>query len=481
MLAPNYSAAWVASLPESERQAWVTDLPQDLARALLADWRFWARLEQLAPGTAPQARSLRGSPRLPDLLRMGPIPEPEEVAPDSWSFWLYLAGRGSGKTRSGAEFAIEKARALPLSHGALVAATADDARKTMLSSGLERMPGASGILAISPPDFRPVYESSKRILTWPNGTVATLYTAEEPDRLRGPQHHWGWVDEIVAWAKEADAWNQFLFGLRLGDRPQACVTTTPRPVEILRSLLRNPQTVVSRGRTRDNMANLAPSFLREIVGKYEGTRLGRQELDAELLDDAPGALWTLDMIDKLRVERAPQLRRTVTAIDPAVSSGEESDETGIVTAGIGPCSCKGTEELHGFVLADDSGRHTPNTWANRAAAAFRLHDSDRVVAEVNNGGALVEVNLRLAAPAIPYRAVRAAQGKRTRAEPIAALYEQGKVHHVGHFRLLEDQLCTWEPVHSARSPDRLDALVWAMSDLMLEPETTAELYQRTEW
>jgi phage terminase large subunit-like protein len=430
--------------PEEQTKLLEQMRPESLA-VLRYAWRFWGRPEQFAPGTPGAA-----------------------IGRTDWTFWLLLAGRGFGKTRAGAEFAIEKARAFPGSHGALVAPTADDARKTMLSAGMEHIEGASGILAISPPDFRPVYEPSKRILTWPNGTVATLYSAEEPNRLRGPQHHWGWVDEMAAWEKEAEAWDQFLFGLRLGQQPQACITTTPRPIRIVRDLVADPRTVVTRGSTFDNAANLAPAFLSKIAGRYEGTRLGRQELYAEILDDVPGALWTWEHLETLRVTRAPaELRRVVVAIDPAVSSSETSDETGIVVAGVGACRCRGAEELHGFVLADLSGKYSPNGWAQKAGKAYYTHQADRIVAEANNGGALVEMNLRTVDARVAYRAVHAAQGKRTRAEPIAALYEQGKVHHVGLHAALEDQLTTWDPVSSARSPDRLDALVWALSELML--------------
>lgn len=423
------------------------------------DWWFWGRPEQFAPGTQGAA-----------------------LDRTDWSFWMLLAGRGFGKTRAGSEFAIQKARELPGSHGALVAATADDARKTMLSAGLEHVEGASGILAVSPPDFRPVFEPSKRVITWPNGSVATLYSAEEPDRLRGPQHHWGWADEIAAWEKEAEAWDQFLFGLRLGDHPQACITTTPRPIRIVRDFLADPRTVITRGTTYDNRDNLAPSFLSKIAGKYEGTRLGRQELYAEILDDVPGALWSWQRIDDLRVVQAPsELRRIVVAVDPAVSSSETSDETGIVVAGVGDCHCRGEGARHGFVLADRSGKYSPNGWAKAVVAAYRDHDADRVVAEKNNGGELVEVNLRTVDRQIPIRLVHAAKGKRTRAEPVAALYEQGKVHHVGSHARLEEQLTTWDPLQSPDSPDRLDALVWALSELMLlGAETTAEKWARVK-
>ena len=434
--------------------------------ALRHAWRFWGRSEQFAPGTPGAAPVLRGGADLPERLRSG-APLPTEETAD-WTYWLLLAGRGFGKTRAGAEFAIEKARALPGSHGALVAATADDARKTMLSAGMEHIPEASGILAVSPSDFRPVYEASKRILTWPNGTVATLYSAEEPNRLRGPQHHWAWVDEMAVWQKEQAAWDELLFGLRLGTLPQACITTTPRPIKILRDILRDPQTAVTRGPTYANQENLSPGFISKIVSKYEGTRLGRQELYAELLDDVPGALWQLCRIEELRVRAVPELRRIVVAIDPAVSSSETSDETGIVVAGVGPCSCRGTEEYHGFILEDWSGKYTPNGWAEAAVSAYRTTRADRLIAEKNQGGQLVEANIRTVDQRVPLRLVHATQGKRTRAEPVAALYEQGRVHHVGEHARLEDQLCTWDPLSSAKSPDRLDALVWALTELMLQ-------------
>ncbi len=447
------------SLDAGQRAEFVARLTPEQALAIKYDWRLRARPEQLAPGSEGAADGRR-----------------------DWAFWLLLAGRGVGKTRSGAEWCIEKARDIPGSHGALVAATSDDARKVMLSAGLETIEGASGILAISSPSFKPVYEPSKRTVTWPNGSVATLYSAEEPNRLRGPQHHWGWADEIAAWEKEAEAWNQFLFGLRLGKHPQACITSTPRPIKIVRDLLKNAQTVVSRGSTYDNRANLADGFFQQIVAQYEGTRIGRQELHGELLEDNPGALWNASAIDATRVVKAPEMRRVVVAIDPAVSNHEGSDETGIVVFGVGVCACRGAEELHGFVLADLSGKESPSGWARTAIEAFHKHGADRVVAEVNNGGNLVEENLRTLDRNIAFTAVHASRGKRARAEPVSALYEQGKVHHVGAFPKLEDQMCGWEPLGNQRSPDRVDALVWAAHETMLqEEETSADRYMRTEW
>jgi phage terminase large subunit-like protein len=433
-------------MTEKDRRAILSKLSSDEIEALMQTWRFWARPGQLGPGSEGAA-----------------------IDRDDWTFWLLLAGRGFGKTRAGAEWSIERAREMPGSHGALVAPTTDDAKKVMLSAGLEETEGASGILAVSPPDFRPVYEPSKRILTWPNGTVATLYSAEEPDRLRGPQHHWGWVDEVAAWARCQDAWDQFLLGLRLGTDPRGCITTTPRPIKLVRELLKDDRTVVTRGTTHDNRANLAPAFYRNIVNRYEGTRIGRQEIYAEVLDDVPGALWRLALIEAARIREVQvKLLRVVVAIDPAVSKSETSNETGIVTVGVGMCDCRTKiPELHGFVLSDGSGKYSPNEWALEALARYKHHEADRIVAEINNGGDLVESNIRTHNQRVPYRAVRATRGKQIRAEPVAALYEQGKVHHVGSFPQLEDQLTMWDPSTGEDSPDRLDALVWGLTDLMV--------------
>lgn len=392
---------------------------------LLYEWRFWAR--------------------------------PNQLPPENWRHvWLILAGRGFGKTRTGAEtvrWLVETGQAKRI---ALVAPTAADARDVMVE-------GESGILAVSRPDFKPEYEPSKRRITWPNGAVAYTYSAEEPDRLRGPQHDFAWCDELAAWKYPDDTWDNLIFGLRLGDNPRVVVTTTPKPIPLVRKLVNDPETVVTRGSTYENAANLPPSFLKEIRDKYEGTRLGRQEIFAEILDDVPGALWTRSMLDDLRVKKAPELVRVVVAIDPAVSSGEDSDETGIIVAGKGA-------DGHGYVLDDLTCRMSPDGWATRAVNAYYKHEADRIVAEVNNGGDLVEATIRTVDRKIPYKAVRASKGKRTRAEPIAALYEQGKIHHVGSFPLLEDQMCNFTPDGYDGSPDRVDALVWALTELMLKGE-----------
>lgn len=387
---------------------------------------------------------------------------------DDWLTWLILAGRGFGKTRVGGETVVEWVRSGACGRLALIAPTAGDARDVMLE-------GESGIVAVSAADgFPAVYEPSKRRVTWPNGAMATLYSAEEPDRLRGPQHDGAWVDEIAAWADAVETWDQLQFGMRLGHRPRVVATTTPRPVPIVRKLIGDARTVVTRGSTFDNAENLAPSFLENVKAAYEGTRLGRQELYAELLDDNPGALWKMEQIEKCRIRNAPDLRRVGVGVDPAVSANATSDETGIVVAGIGMCPCKGKPELHGFVLEDATGIYTPDGWAKKVAQLYADRRADRVIAEVNNGGDLVESNLRtLGDSEISYLAVHASRGKLTRAEPVSALYEQKKIHHVKGSDLskLEDQMTQWNPSLDGRSPDRVDALVWVLTWLLLE-ETT---------
>lgn len=380
---------------------------------------------------------------------------PNQLAPlGLWRTWLVQAGRGFGKTRCGSEWVRAAAERDGRERFAFVGATAADARDVMVE-------GESGILAVSPPWFRPIYEPSKRRLTWPNGARATLFSAEEPERLRGPQHTKAWCDETAAWFYP-EAWDQLQFGLRLGAHPQCVVTTTPRPTDLIRRIIRAADTVVTRGSTFDNAANLAPSFLEAVRRKYEGTRLGRQELFAELLEDTPGALWTIKQLDALRVPRAPaRYQRVVVAIDPSVTSTGESDECGIVVAGIG-------ENGDGYVLDDLSGIMSPDTWAKTAIKAYRDYGADRIVAEVNNGGDMVEATLRTVESGVSYKAVHASRGKRIRAEPVAALYEQERVHHVGGFAKLEDQMTTWDASSDQRSPDRLDALVWALTELMLD-------------
>jgi len=412
-------------------------------QAIRADWSFWARAEQRPPA-------------------------------GDWRVWLLLAGRGFGKTRTGAELVRARVGAGRARRVALVAPTAADVRDVMVE-------GESGILAISPENERPVYEPSKRRLTWDNGAVATLFSADEPERLRGPQHDFAWCDELAAW-RHPEAWDMLMFGLRLGDDPRVVVTTTPRPTKLMRALLADPTVVVTRGKTAENRDNLAPTFLDQIVRRYQGTRLGRQELDAELLEDVPGPLWSRGMIEAARIAAEPDLDRVVIAIDPAATSGGQSDETGIVIVG----KATGHDGIvHGYVLGDLSGRYTPPEWAKVALTTSRTHGADRIVAEVNNGGEMVEATLRVVDPNVAFTAVRASRGKVARAEPIAALYEQGRVHHVGAFPQLEDQMCGFtsgfDRTAAGYSPDRIDALVWGLSELMVAPiagQGIFELYRR---
>jgi phage terminase large subunit-like protein len=405
------------------------------------------------------------------------IARPQQLEPD-WSrydHWFVLAGRGFGKTRTGAETVTGWARKRIAGRMALVAPTAADARDVMVE-------GESGILAVSERQRFPAgYEPSKRRVTWPNGATATLFSAEEPKRLRGPQHDAYWADELPWWAdvqnwrpgSEAGttAWDQLQFGLRLGVKPRGIITATPRAIALVRALIKDPRVKVTKGSTYDNAANLAASFLRAIRSAYEGTRLGRQELNAEVLDDNPNALWKQVMIDLLRVAAAPMdMQRSAVAVDPAVTANEDSDQTGIVSGGIAPCrmlpACKG--EMHAFVFDDESGIYTPSEWAQKACGIYHARSADRVIGEVNNGGDLVEANLRANGDAtVSYRAVHASRGKVIRAEPIAALYEQGKVHHVGTHGKLEDEMTQWDPLAGMRSPSRMDALVWLLTDLML--------------
>lgn len=387
-----------------------------------------------------------------------------------WRIWLLLAGRGFGKTRSGAEYVRWQVQTGSARRVALVAPTAADARNVMIE-------GESGLLEVCSSASQPHYEPSLHRLTWPNGAVATTFSADEPNRLRGPQHDLAWCDELAAWRYPA-AWDMLMFGLRIGDDPRAVVTTTPRPIKLIRDLLADPKVATTRGRTIENRANLAPAFLEQIVRRYQGTRLGRQELDAELLEDLPGALWQRGIIEAARIAALPELVRVVVAIDPAATSGEHADETGIIVAGRDGAG-------HGYVLADASGQYAPAEWARVAITAYAAHRADRIVGEVNNGGEMVEATLRMVDPDVPFRAVRASRGKAARAEPVAALYEQGRMHHLGAFPQLEDQMCAFAPdfdrAAAGYSPDRVDALVWAVTELLVEThsgEAIFEAYRR---
>lgn len=371
---------------------------------------------------------------------------------------LFLVGRScvpTHNTRTGAEWVRRLVEAGRASRIALIAPTAADARDVVTE-------GESGLLNVCPPWHRPQYEPSRRRLTWPNGAIATLYSAEEPDRLRGPQHDAAWCDEVAAW-RYPEAWDQLMFGLRLGDDPRVVATTTPRPTPLIKALVASATTHVTRGSTYENRAHLADGFLREIERRYANTRIGRQEIHGEILDDCPGAIFHAGDIEKARVREAPPLVRVVVGVDPALSTNENSDLTGLVVVGLGT-------DGHAYVLADVSGKYTPAEWARRVIAAYHAHRADRVVVEKNAGGDLVVSNLRTIDPRVPILTVHASRGKAIRAEPVAALYEQGRVHHVGVFAALEDEMVSWDPTTSAKSPDRLDALVWGCWALLLSEQ-----------
>jgi phage terminase large subunit-like protein len=382
--------------------------------------------------------------------------------PGDWLTWHLRAGRGFGKSRCGAEWVRWKVERDGCIRGALVAATAADARDVMVE-------GPSGILAVCPPWNRPLYEPSKRRITWPNGAQCAVYSAEEPDRLRGPQHDFCWADELAAWAQLQETWDMLQFGLRQGAHPQACITSTPRGLKFLRDLDADPSTVTTIGSTYENKSNLAPSFLAAIKKKYEGTRLGRQEIDAEILDDNPGALWKRVMIDGARVERAPQLSRVVICWDPATTSDATSDEHGILAVGAGMCACQGKPELHGFVLEDVSAILTPDESCDRVASVYQRRLANSVIGETNQGGDFIEALLRAnpKSKGLAYKGVHAKDGKRLRAEPVSALYEQSVVHHVGTFPKLEDEMTQWDPMNQVESPNRVDALVHGLTALLV--------------
>ncbi len=410
----------------------IEGLSDEECAALLHDWGFWARPKQIAPE-------------------------------GEWFCWLILAGRGFGKTRMGAEWIRTLAEgqspflAPPLAPGriALISQTASDAREVMLA-------GESGLLPVSHPDFRPHYEPSRRRLIWPNGIQGFLYSADEPDQLRGPQHGAAWADELAKWKNGEKAWSNLILGLRQGAKPQITVTTTPRPIPLLKRLMAEPGTVMTRGSTFENKRNLSGRFLDQVRALYEGSRLGRQELEGEFLEDIPGALWSRDVIDRHRAACAVDLARIVVAVDPPVSHGPDADACGIIVAGLAAGG-------HVYILDDLTEQGlTPNRWAQKAIAAYQDWRADRIVAEVNNGGDLVETLMRQIAPDISYKALRASRGKIARAEPVAALYERGLVHHVGAFSALEDQLSGYTGDVSEKSPDRLDALVWAVTELVLQ-------------
>ena len=420
----------LASLPEADRLEFLSTLTEEECAALLYDWRgFNAR--------------------------------PSQISPDGdWDIWLALAGRGFGKTRLGMEWVKEQVEEHGKRRVALVAETAADGRDVLIE-------GESGLLSLYPPNEGPLYEPSKRRVTWPNGAIATLFNATEPGQLRGPQFDCALSDEIAKWKYARETWDQLQFGLRLGDDPRQVVTTTPRPIEIIKALVAGHEgkVVVTKGNTMDNASNLATKFLNKIRTKYEGTRLGRQELNAEILGDIPNALWTLANIDLHRVREMPdQMSRIVVAVDPAITNTERSDEHGIVAMGV---SAGSVDKREGYVLEDASVIGLPEQWARRAIACYDAWEADAIVVEVNQGGDMVANTIRTIRSSIPIREVRATRGKHVRAEPSSSLYAQGRIHHVGSFPDLETQMTmmTSHGFEGEGSPDRLDALVWAATEL----------------
>ena len=431
-------AAWIASEPHEVQDEFLKGLRGSALLALPFLFEFWALPHQLPPD-------------------------------GEWTSWIILGGRGAGKTRAGAEWVrsmVEGAK--PRDRGrahrvALIGETIDQAREVMIF-------GDSGIMACTPPDRMPVWEPSRKRLVWPNGATAQVFSAHDPESLRGPQFDAAWADELAKWKKAEETWTQLQFGLRLGEQPRQVVTTTPRNTPVLRQILENVSTVVTHAPTEANRANLARSFLTEVQARYAGTRLGRQELEGVLLDDAEGALWKTAQLEALRVGDPGELNRIVVAVDPPVTGHEGSDECGIVVVG---ARTDGAPQHWEAVVLEDAtvSGASPTRWAEAAIAAMRRHGAERLVAEVNQGGDLVATVIRQVDPLVAFRGVRASRGKSARAEPVAALYEQGRVKHVRGLGALEDQMCrmTANGFTGRGSPDRLDALVWALHELMIEP------------
>jgi len=402
-------------------------------------------------------QSLAKSPAATARAKWLATARPTQITPQGdWRAWLVLAGRGFGKTRLGAEDVAWYAATHADHQVAVVAPTFNDVRGTCFE-------GVSGLLAVTPPEEVAEYNRTRQELRFKSGALVRGFSADTPDRLRGPQFHRAWADELAAW-QYSETWDQLMFGLRLGERPQSIITTTPRPTPIIKRLAKDARTHITRGSTFDNAVNLAPDALDRLREKYEGTRMGRQELYAEILDDMPGALWKREVFDQHRAKSAPDLVRVVVAIDPSGSAGEmdDGDSQGIVIAG------KGVDG-RAYVLGDWSCKLSPDGWGRRAVEAYKHFNADRIVAERNYGGAMVQHVIRTVDKSASYKEVTASRGKVARAEPVAALYEQGRVSHVGTFDELEDQCCMIGPdgYIGEGSPDRADALVWALSELML--------------
>jgi len=410
-------AEWLANQPDHAET--LAKLPDNELTKLMHNWRFWARPDQLPPH-------------------------------GDWFCWLIRSGRGAGKTWTGANWIIERARRGYTPIG-LIAQTKADARDTMVELG------PSSIMKVAPPDFMPTYEPSKRRLTFPNGATATVFSGDEPGQLRGPQYATVWIDELAKFKYPDETWDNMEFGLRLGDAPQVLVTTTPRPLPIIRRLIKDKSTVDIVVSTFANKHNLSDRFLSRITARYDGSRLGKQELYGELLDDTPGALWTADLIEQTRIDEQPaRFKRLVIGVDPAVSATTTSNATGIVACGLG-------YDGHLYILADATIAGTPQEWGKAVINLYHSLKADKIIAESNQGGDLVKANIRQIDRYAPVKMVRATRNKYTRAEPIATLFEQGKAHIVGRLPQLEDELTTW--VHGEKSPDRLDAMVWGSTEL----------------
>jgi phage terminase large subunit-like protein len=434
------------------------------ATSLLAILSGLSRRRKLAEATASLSRI-----ELERLLRFWPIRcRPDQRQPglsrhhDPWTIWLMLGRRGAGKTRSGSEWVRGLAlgepdfTAAPHRRIALIGETFADARNVMVE-------GPSGILAVHARHERPTWSPSLRKLEWPNGAVAHVFSAEDPDSLRGPQFEAAWADELAKWKHVDETWDMLQFGLRLGAHPRQMVTTTPRPIPLLKRFLSDPAVAVSRVRTSDNADHLAPAFLDAVVGRYAGTRLRRQELDGDIIEDRPDALWNREMIEASRIDAAPPLMRIVVAVDPPASSSKRADACGIVAAGM-------DEGGTAYVLEDATASGLkPPEWAAKAVALYRRLEADALIVETNQGGEMATGVVREVDPSVPVASVRATRGKYLRAEPVSVLYAQGRVRHVGALPELEDELCDFGPggLTSGRSPDRMDALVWALTQLML--------------
>ena len=420
----------------------MNSLTDEQAYALLHDWAFWARPEQLPP---------------------------TQWGKDGCFIWNVRAGRGFGKTRLSAETFIQAVRNWGYKYPNLAGATAEDVRDIMIE-------GESGILACAPEDFKPEFIPSLKKLIWPNKVETHIYYGSEPNKARGPQSDFLWCDELAKWQRQEETFDNLLMGLRLGPNPLCIVTSTPRPTKFLMDLEKRTDkqgracTVTTRGRTQDNFRNLSPVFISTIISKYEGTRLGRQELEGDYLDDNPDALWKRSDIDNNRVFQIPQLAYVVVGVDPAATSKAGSDDTGIIAAGK-----DGAGQY--YVLGDYTLHDTPRKWGEAAITAYHKHKANLIVGETNQGGEMVEHTIKTIDSNIPFRAVHASRGKATRAEPVSALYEQGKVRHFGAFPELEDQLCEWVP-GAEKSPDRLDALVWAIS-FLINVGTQPQVYDST--